>query len=208
MPKIPPDRMDAVRTLFTLGEDQASRLRDVILSTRPRTYLSDFAEAVGKRTPEVNAAEGIIEALANIHRNTAKGEALSETLQDLGKQVDLPPGESTKNQAMIQELVRDRSPLAISAKAQKLALSQDRTYCEANVLTDLRPIFGPEISAGPVAAVLFHNLVVKFHGSGPEVDQVRFALQRDDLESLRAAIDRAIAKDDIIRSEERNRVVD
>lgn len=91
---------------------------------------------------------------------------------------------------------------ALVAKAQDLLTEDERTFCHARILTDLRPIFGPNIEDGPKAMVAMHTLKLAFHqqGSSDEHGEFYVALDAEDLQTLRKLIDRAEAKARAINS--------
>lgn len=85
---------------------------------------------------------------------------------------------------------------ALVAKAHDLATEDERTFCHARILTDLRPIFGSVVEDGPKAMIVMHTLKLAFHQQGSNDDHGEFyvALDSDDLQTLRKLIDRAEAK--------------
>jgi hypothetical protein len=85
---------------------------------------------------------------------------------------------------------------ALVAKAHDLATEDERTFCHARILTDLRPVFGPAVEDGPKAMIVMHTLKLAFHQQGSNDDHGEFyvALDAEDLQTLRTLIDRAEAK--------------
>lgn len=85
---------------------------------------------------------------------------------------------------------------ALVAKAQDLVTEDERTFCHARILTDLRPIFGSNVEDGPKAMIAMHTLKLAFHEQGSSDDHGEFyvALDAEDLQALRKLIDRAEAK--------------
>jgi len=82
------------------------------------------------------------------------------------------------------------------AKAHDLVTEDERTFCHARILTDLRPVFGSIVEDGPKAMIVMHTLKLAFHQQGSRDDHGEFyvTLDADDLRSLRKIIDRAEAK--------------
>jgi hypothetical protein len=85
---------------------------------------------------------------------------------------------------------------ALVAKAQDLVTEDERTFCHARILTDLRPIFGSNVEDGPKAMIAMHTLKLGFHEQGSSDDHGEFyvSLDAEDLQALRKMIDRAEAK--------------
>lgn len=85
---------------------------------------------------------------------------------------------------------------ALVAKAHDLVTEDERIFCHARILTDLRPIFGSNVEDGPKAMIALHTLKLAFHEQGSSDDHGEFyvALDAEDLQTLRKLIDRAEAK--------------
>jgi hypothetical protein len=82
---------------------------------------------------------------------------------------------------------------SIVAKAYDLA-TEERTFCSARILTDLRPVFGSHVEDGPQAMVVLHTLKLIFHEGSQRHQEFFVALDAGDLRALRKVIDRAEAK--------------
>jgi len=87
--------------------------------------------------------------------------------------------------------------LRIIAKADRLQRDGERLYCEAKILSDIRPVFDADPSAHPIGAVVSHTLKLAFHGT--EHTDFHVVLDTDDLEGLKTVIERALAKDKTLR---------
>jgi len=90
------------------------------------------------------------------------------------------------------------SGVALKAKAMALATDCPRLYTEAKVISDIRPVFGAEVSNPPLAAAIVHSLRISFSEGGTEKE---FFVQLDagDLKDLQQLIDRAVTKDVTLR---------
>jgi hypothetical protein len=104
----------------------------------------------------------------------------------------------TKN--LLALLSVDEAELA--AKALDLQTEDERTFCpDSRILTDLRPVFGVNVSEGPKAMVIVHILKLGYHrtGSGRHRN-VYVSLDAEDLKTLRSMIDRAEEKAKSLRN--------
>jgi hypothetical protein len=89
----------------------------------------------------------------------------------------------------------------IIAKADDLRTENERNFCHARILTDLRPVFGADVANGPVAMLITHNLKIAFHESGRKGDHDFYiALDAADLSALKEVINRAEAKASSLRT--------
>lgn len=93
---------------------------------------------------------------------------------------------------------------AVVAKANDLKTDDERTFCHARILTDLRPVFGQQVADGPQAMVVVHLLKLGYHQGSDKHQQFYVSLDSDDLEELRKHIDRAEAKAKSLRSVVKN----
>jgi hypothetical protein len=82
----------------------------------------------------------------------------------------------------------------IATKIVDLRTDDERVFCQARILTDLRPVFGPRIEDGPQAMVVVHLLKLGFHSASQKHQEFFVSLDADDLQTLRNLIDRAEAK--------------
>ena len=88
----------------------------------------------------------------------------------------------------------------IVAKAWDLRTDDERVFCSARIITDLRPVFGQTIEDGPRAMVVVHLLKLAFHCGSERHQEFYVSLDGDDLKTLRALVDRAEAKARALRS--------
>lgn len=88
------------------------------------------------------------------------------------------------------------------SKAQDLQTDDERTFCRARILTDLRPVFGSNIEDGPKGMVIVHLLKLGFHQASSERHHEEFYLSLDaeDLQTLKKVIERAESKARVLRS--------
>lgn len=89
--------------------------------------------------------------------------------------------------------------LRSAAKGLKLQRDGERLYCEAKILTDIRPVFGADIAAHPQSAVITHTLKLSYH-EGSEDNDFFVVLDGEDLEALKGVIERAQGKSATLRS--------
>lgn len=93
--------------------------------------------------------------------------------------------------------------LALSAftlKAKALSVGSDcqRLFSEAKILSDMRPVFGDNVSEPPLGIVLLHSLKIEFAEDGEE-KEFFVHLDSRDLKDLQACLTRALEKDAVLR---------
>jgi hypothetical protein len=86
--------------------------------------------------------------------------------------------------------LNDDHPLLISAKAGVLAYTHERLVMSSRLLTDARPVFN---TAGDqvVEVVITHTLAVRFSDGSTDSKLLTFAMDQEDVVSLRKECERA-----------------
>jgi hypothetical protein len=85
------------------------------------------------------------------------------------------------------------------SKAFRLQREGERLYCEAKILSDIRPVFEGGVTSKPENAVITHTLKIHYHEGG-DLREVFIVLDKDDLSSLREVVERAQLKDATLRT--------
>lgn len=83
--------------------------------------------------------------------------------------------------------------LGTAMKAQAVLREYQRSYCDARILTDLRPVFGSSADEAPVGAGVVHSLRIAYHERS-ELKEFFVALGEKDLQDLIAILQRAEKK--------------
>jgi hypothetical protein len=86
-----------------------------------------------------------------------------------------------------------------AAKAGPVMTEHERIFQDARVLTDLRPIFHPDLSERPHTAVVVHMLRLTTRDIFGEQNAQYFALDSNDIRFIRQLMDRAIKKEDTLK---------
>jgi succinate dehydrogenase flavin-adding protein (antitoxin of CptAB toxin-antitoxin module) len=90
---------------------------------------------------------------------------------------------------------------ALASKVHDLQTDDERTFCRARILTDLRPVFGSKVEDAPQGFVITHLLKLGFHSASErQHDEFYIALDADDIKTLRGVLDRAEAKSKSLRA--------
>jgi hypothetical protein len=93
----------------------------------------------------------------------------------------------------------DLSGIALRTKALSLATDTPRLFTEAKIISDMRPVFGGEVSNSPIGASVVHNFRITF-SEDEEEKQFFVLLDMKDLRALQELIARAITKDQSLKS--------
>lgn len=89
---------------------------------------------------------------------------------------------------------------SLRSKVFDLQTEDERTFCCARILTDLRPVFGSSVADGPKGMVVVHLLKLGFHRDQLHHEEIYVSLDAEDLETLRAVVERASSKAKTLKS--------
>src|SRR5262249_4817080 len=147
------------------------------------------AKEIAKAIVALYAVKSIREASAEQF-----AEYVSEAMESLPDESLRLPSAQREDFKHKLEILMGSDLLGLASKVQDLATEDERQYCSARILTDLRPVFGATINEGPKAMVVVHMLKLAYHQSSEKHQQFYVSLDADDLAALKALIDRAEAK--------------
>jgi hypothetical protein len=83
----------------------------------------------------------------------------------------------------------------LDAKAKELQLEAEHTFCDARIITDLRPGFGSNVSDPPGAMIIVHTLKLGYHDSLSQAHREMYlAVDADDVAKLAEVLKRAEEK--------------
>lgn len=101
--------------------------------------------------------------------------------------------------AFLKEILSPQSPFAITAKTMEILAERERVYCDARILTDIRPIFKEKLDEGTAAAIITHTIRIAYH-EGPELKEFYVAIDGSNLDDLQNQITRAKDKQKSLKS--------
>ena len=213
MPKlqIPERHQSSLATIRNLNELDIRAIR-AILDRAPDTISPvEIAGTDAALTSAVPGSDikGILEALASLYVLKAGTESVSldQFVNDIGDAMtSLESSHRVTDeqlpvfkQNLISLLSVERFLLV--SKAFELQTDDERTFCDARILTDIRPVFGTEIKDGSKGAVIVHLLKLGYHEPGRRHMKFYVSLDSSDLKELRKVIDRAEDKAAILKSQ-------
>lgn len=189
-------RAPELRRLVGLG-DQLAAVADAAAATRLVSSemgleLADSAEMLEglyalhglRRSLKTSASE-----LLRLVERSAPASAPAGWLDDNGKRWHAI-------REHLGELLIDGHPLDALHKARRLSFEYPCVFRRARVVTDLRPVFSAD--ASKIARGVVSNVLVLEYSDAGDSRRLEIALDKDDLEELRAACDRARIKSETL----------
>lgn len=171
---------------------------------RPQTVSASVSSQV-TGIPKSDVIQ-IIDMLVsmNVVRNSANVEK-SQFVKDVTEAIadsdndDLISIDTDTIEKRLSRILGTKS-LEVVSKAQAVTIDHERRFCTARIATDISPVFGDNVEAGPLAAVLTHALRISFHQDSNEIKEFFVEMDGDDLMDLRNSIDRAEEKAKSLRT--------
>ena len=206
---IPPKFRAALVHLATLGDQAVGEISD-LLEAAPGVLTSRDAaqESVGRLT-KVSPEDGmaILEAVIPLlFYKSSQAFTTDQVLKSVVKtlkggakdEAKLSASQTPAFEKNIGRLL-DLSQVALKAKALSLATECPRLFTDSKIISDLRPIFGTEVSQRPLGAAVIHTMRIAFAEDSAEKE---FFVQMDlqDLKSLHELVARAIQKDSSLKT--------
>jgi hypothetical protein len=143
----------------------------------------------------------IFYSLENLNRLAAEygtaSEALDRIIAGTDPALSKQLRESEPQILAILTNYRGDHPVALSFKAQKLVYLHERIYRDAEILTDVRPIFD-DAADGVLGAIIGHTLSITFTRMAAN-ERLHIAMDAGDVLALRKACDRAIRKAKVLQ---------
>ncbi|MXY10422.1 MAG: hypothetical protein F4Z00_05290 [Acidimicrobiaceae bacterium] len=186
----------ALLSLHEIDDDEFAAVLDAIDVLRGPSGISAFARAAGASAQiGEQTAETLLQVVLSIvdHGERQQGDP-DDLIAEIVASPDLGLDEPSQARLLhrVQTLVGS-SPTRLFHKSLLLLQEHDSVFVDTKIVTDIRPVFGDDISDGAETAVLTHSLKIEFFRAGRR-DHFYVALDHDDLLSMKEAIDRAIAK--------------
>lgn len=204
---IPEGQIPLFEALVAASEDEISSLLEAVENAELQWSRAEFIRqlALSDHVP-IDLARAFVAVATSLLSTSESAIMPRESLVDgvvNGVLLDSKPiREDTKAQerlrTLLSHILERAGTLNVSNKIQRLAVDNERIFLSARIVTDLRPIFGSDESE-VVASIPLHTLRVTSGTDGQERSS-RFVLDRNDLVRLRTLVDRALAKEDALRS--------
>jgi hypothetical protein len=204
--QIPERYRPGLEKLAVLDNEVFVKLLDVMKNSPPTLHIEDIASlAYKEHSIDREDASDIVRSILSLYsfRETEYfstnqlvveiSEALQSELSD-----ELSRKTITQLQKRLLEFLEIRGPLEIASKAADLIVEHENVFSSSRVLTDLRPIFKPEVKDGIGGALISHILKIDYENINGTQESF-FALDLGDIEQLLEQLERALEKDESLK---------
>lgn len=204
--QIPREDIESIKILDAMPIASLDVLIAALKAVPLTVDTDDMAKHIAGRVPSITAKqlEAVLDTLYGIYYiRELSGVNRSTFLDDFIGGLKSIPGiradkaELPKLRLKFARLLNIETFNAL-AKAKRLQRDGERLYCDAKIVSDIRPVFDSRPTNRPVGAVVTHTLKLGYHESG-EHREFNVILDRIDLDLLSDIIKRAQAKDKTLR---------
>ena len=194
--RIPKEHTIALGEIFKLSQAQFKALVAAFAAVPLSVDTDDFEKAVTPKIQSLSKSPGaLVKAIVALNVTRAHSEPplpefVANTIESLRE--ELPnDGEAIAKQRLAELLEIDT--LTVASKGIHLSIDRERIFQHARILTDARPIFGPQVTSAPAAMIITQTLKISFFQDDRMID-LYIALDEDDISELQEVLTRAKTK--------------
>ncbi|MEJ7786794.1 MAG: hypothetical protein WKF96_18485 [Solirubrobacteraceae bacterium] len=190
--QVPRPFADQFEALAQLPADKFEQLATSLRDLPPFGSEKEVVAAVGRIAGDSLDAETLSHALISMLVQVP--DMRRELATSISRSADVELSEEERDE-LDQRLSRllELEALSSIGKADDIITDHEHVFRGVRILTDVRPVFGGDISAPPEAAVLVAMLRIDHQTNGRR-KSMYFALDQKDLAALKQVVDRAITK--------------
>lgn len=199
---VPKSQERPLKLLVEMNEDQRERLLAALRTTAPRLQVEEFASELGQSVPEysdhiLEIATMLVSMYVSVDDLQLSPRQFAEGLVKAAEKGQIVRGDQSAEalRAFFTEALRCDDTLGFTAKALNIAAEHERVFLDARILTDLRPVFRAQIETGEPKLLMLRQLKISYLTPTGEKQEVYFALDDEDLRSLREVLQREERKE-------------
>ena len=207
--RVPPEQVAVLKKWLELPSEQAETLSSALANAKPHFNAQELARSIIRQCDLPNGLVfGIIHVLISVYR-TGEPEKPFEAFLDRDVKPALQAAETFSEGKEEEEWDRLRKFLlqalllegivGTTAKAGIILTEHERIFDNVRIMTDFRPIFHVDVSEKPNAGLIVHMVKITHRDKYDHKFDSYYALDSNDLEKMRKALDRAVEKDKSLR---------
>src|SRR5580658_8161279 len=168
---IPQRYIPQIDKLRNLSDSAIDELVQALAASPVLPHADDMTSQIAGHVPSIPIEDlgGIVDAIYALYHVREYSEfSQSGFLKELIEGVREPTkplieiGDIPRIRERFQRLLNIGTLNTIS-KAITLQRDGERLYCNAKIVSDIRPVFGPNVKSQPVAAIVTHTLRLEYH---------------------------------------------
>ncbi len=202
---IPKKYIPEIEKVRALSDSTTDELVQALENSPVMSRSEEMAARIAEDVPSVSLDDligiaDLIYALYQVREYSEFGSSqfLKELVEGIGEHAS--PAITKEELAVIQDRFRrllNIDTLNSISKAISLQRDGEHLYCNAKIVSDIRPVFGTDVSSLPVAATIVHTLKLGYHERG-EHKEFFILLDEAGLVKLQEVIERAQDKSEAL----------
>jgi hypothetical protein len=201
--RIPEEYRPGLEKLQRLGDETTQALLTMLRHEHPTLLYEDFLSQIASKVEGLQPEEtrAIVDAVLSLYALRTYSELpIPELATSVShsEDLDIPQAQRKSFESRLAEIL-DLEPLLITSKALGILNDYERSFHDARVLTDVRPIFTDDVVDRPGAAVIVHTLKITYHHADA-LEEFFVAFGASDLNRLQEALNRARSKANSLKS--------
>lgn len=203
--QVPARYIPILNSVRKLPQSAVVELIRAVESTQVAASPDEMAINIGENVPSIPKDElvKILDLLYSLYHVRELSELNKNSfLRELAESVseNAVPKITDEELPAVRQRLKDLlslKPLESISKAVALQRQEERVYCDAKIISDIRPVFGDDPKVRPVAATITHSLKITYHENDAH-REFYIVLDEVDLADLERVIKRAKAKSDTL----------
>jgi uncharacterized protein (DUF1778 family) len=207
--RVPKSHEESLAKLFSLPEDTLVALTRALDEAPPTLSIRELADHVASKTHlDADDSYDLLRILTMLYTVRAKQsvdaatftENLCRAARETGREeLQAPKAGWERFKKGLAELFGLDHSLGVTAKALDVLTEHDRVFCDARVLTDIRPVFAADVEKDPSTFIMIHNLRIAYHQDS-ELKTIYIALDSHNVRELIDVLNRAVNKEKSLKS--------
>ncbi|MBU7581725.1 MAG: hypothetical protein KAF91_02220 [Nostoc sp. TH1S01] len=201
--EIPEKYKPGFEQLVNIDSETVNELINALRQAPPALLLEDLTSTIAAQVQalSVEEVEDLIEALMSLYNLRDYFDApinkivkkISQAVQDDEELPNLTEEEKHEFEKRLTTFLEFNGVLSVTSKAINVMRDHERLFTRSRVLTDMRPVFEPDINKGPAGIAIIHMLKIEYADLNG-THEFFVALDSIDLGQLREQLDRAERK--------------
>ncbi len=201
-----PDRyLMGIAKIINIDDNAFNALLSVLSKTEPTIDFDKYKSEIVNQLGEPEQGD-LIDAMLSLYGAcTGLDISRNDFVEDLYKAIQESRREELQFSPEIGDRFKDRllkllgnDQFAELMKAAEIQSEQNHIFLESRILSDIRPIFGPDVEATPIGGIVTHNLNICY-SKGRMRKEFFVAMDNNDIEQLLAVLNRAKKKADSLK---------
>ena len=198
---LPEPLRKGLRDIASLSESEfdkfLSALQDIPVEIRQHRVFPDF-DLPGFPENGESIKSAAFSLILGLQQRQFPVSEIIDSVIDALKSYNLENHQMNILRHRIEEILKIES-LALIARAHRVLLEHSSTYSSVRIISDIRSIFGDDVTAQPQAAVIVHMLNITYNSAGRR-ENIALALDEKDIDELISVLERARSKTKTLRS--------